>query len=70
MKKYVIVEAPKGKESTIGKTLEIDIPKTSYRLELYMSAELHTLFKAQCALEGKKMTELMITLIKDYVKQN
>ena len=70
MKKYVIIEAPSGKESAVGKTLEIDMPKTTHNVTLSVTSEVRSLFKAQSALEGQSMNSLMVSLIEDYIKQN
>jgi len=38
------------------------------RIHIIVDAELHRKFKMMTAAEGKKMTEVIIEFIKDYIK--
>ena len=45
------------------------LPEGDVRLNINIKEDLHNRFKAAAALQGKRMTAIVVELIEDYVKQ-
>ena len=46
-----------------------DLPEGTVRLNINIQESLHRRFKAACALTGQRMTDVVLELIRAYVKE-
>jgi uncharacterized protein (DUF1778 family) len=45
-------------------------PKGTVRMNIHVEENLHKAFKAAAALQGKRMTDVVIAFIKGYVREH
>lgn len=45
-------------------------PQGSVRLNINVDEKLHSAFKAAAALDGKRMTDLLIEFVEEYVREH
>ncbi len=47
-----------------------ELPRGTVRLNINVDQRLHSSFKAAAALEGKRMTDLLLEFIEQYVREH